>query len=490
MSADLFGDKTMSLFRYDAWIKAANGPSVAGSQVYVLGQPANTLGTPSPQLQVYADVNGLLPLVQPLISDGYGHVDFYISGGPFTIGVYFNGILQNSYADQYPMGLGSSGTSILLETNYVANPVQNILNLVAGSNITLAADSSGDVTINAVVPTPLLLQTNGTTNVVQSKLNLSSGTGITLVSDGSGDVTIASALLATNGTPNILQTKLNLVAGTNVSLTSDGSGDVTVASSAGSLPAAYTGDIIRWNVNGDSLWDAVNGAYPSHVMVAVGGAGGVSQYGPHSTGLPSTVGTQSVVYPTSSNPTGDKFSAGATASASPVVGICEGVGSNTGFGSFTGFYRVSMHVAIGVTAGSVRYWMGLGQFTSGSFGPPVSSTTYCFDVPYNPLVCFRYSGGTDTYWMAVTSTNNGGGSNYTAVSTGVVPDTNPHLFEIVYTGSSYIFLIDEVVVATITTHLPSSATTFGTVMFIQGDNKNTATAMNLTVYSMTQSIVA
>ena len=261
MSADLFGDEPMSLFRYDAWVKAANGPSVAGSQVYVLGQPANLLGNPSPLLQVYADVNGLLPLVQPLISDGFGHVDFYVSGGPFTVGVYFNGILQNSYADQYPMGLGSSGTSVLLETNYVANAVQNILNLVAGSNVTLVSDSSGDVTINAIVPappTPLLLQTNSVVNTVQSKLNLVSGTGITLASDGSGDVTITSSvsslLLETNGTPNTVQSKLNLAAGTNVTLTSDSSGDVTIASSGGGGGITFStpGQGYFWSIDGSN----------------------------------------------------------------------------------------------------------------------------------------------------------------------------------------------------------------------------------------------
>jgi len=102
---------TMNYFRYDAWVKAANGPAIAGAQVYVLGQPSNLPNTPTPQVQVYEDVNGLVPLTQPVVSDGFGHVGFYVSeaGAPFTLAVYFNGILQNYYPDQFPMGLSANG---------------------------------------------------------------------------------------------------------------------------------------------------------------------------------------------------------------------------------------------------------------------------------------------------------------------------------------------------------------------------------------------
>lgn len=43
----------------------------------------------------------------------------------------------------------SGGSSITLQTNGVNNTVQNLLNLKAGANITLAADASGGVTINS-----------------------------------------------------------------------------------------------------------------------------------------------------------------------------------------------------------------------------------------------------------------------------------------------------------------------------------------------------
>jgi hypothetical protein len=189
-----------NFFRTDAWVKAANGPAIAGAQVFVVGQPANvpsslTPSNPSPLLQVYADVNGLLPLTQPVIADGFGHVSFYVATGPFTLAVYFNGILQNYYPDQFPMGQGSGGgSSISLETNGVPNVVQDLLNLVAGSGTSLSADSNGDVIISSTGSSPsILLKTNGTANVVQTLLNLVAGSNITLSSDSGGDVTISSS---------------------------------------------------------------------------------------------------------------------------------------------------------------------------------------------------------------------------------------------------------------------------------------------------------
>src|SRR5258708_26465112 len=106
-------------FRYDSWTKSSMGPAVPGAQVFVLSQPANlppmltTSIPPSPQLTVYADVNGLVPLQQPIITDGLGHVSFYLlNEQAFTLAVYLGGRLQNFYPDQFPMGAnGAPGLS-------------------------------------------------------------------------------------------------------------------------------------------------------------------------------------------------------------------------------------------------------------------------------------------------------------------------------------------------------------------------------------------
>ena len=125
--------------------------------------------------------------------------------------------------------------SVLFKTNGIANTVQNILNLVAGQNITLTADDLGDVTI-AAGP---VLQTNGQPNPLQTLLNLIAGGNITLATTPNGGVIITSASSApefeTNGVPNALQSLLNLIAGANITLTADGAGGVTIAGSGGAI---------------------------------------------------------------------------------------------------------------------------------------------------------------------------------------------------------------------------------------------------------------
>jgi hypothetical protein len=86
-------------------------------------------------------------------------------------------------------GAGSAPT---FQTGGVNNALQNLLNLVAGSNITLV-NSGGAVTIAAAAFTPPNFRTNGSPNVVQTILNLIAGGNITLTADISGGVTIAAA---------------------------------------------------------------------------------------------------------------------------------------------------------------------------------------------------------------------------------------------------------------------------------------------------------
>lgn len=105
-------------------------------------------------------------------------------------------------------------------------------------------------------------QTNGTPNGSQALVNLSAGTNITLVDNGTGTVTINSTgggsgpTLQVNGTPNVDQTLLNLIAGTNITLTDNGAGGVTIDSS-GSGGGVYTldasGNIYSSNANAPTL---------------------------------------------------------------------------------------------------------------------------------------------------------------------------------------------------------------------------------------------
>src|ERR1700676_957902 len=188
----------LNFYRSDGWVKLGRGQAVPGAQVYVLKQPANvtppitpprTLPVPfipNPQVQVYSDA-GFTPLAQPIITDGFGHYDFYVLPGLYTVAIFFGGKLQQFYIDQSIGNVGSTlGTSLLLEVNGSPLFNQTVFNLQQGAGVILTPDNFGNVTISASGgggsgPT---LETNGTPNGSQSLLNLVNGTNISVTQDG------------------------------------------------------------------------------------------------------------------------------------------------------------------------------------------------------------------------------------------------------------------------------------------------------------------
>lgn len=147
-------------FRYDTWVKSAIGPAVPGAQVYVCTQPANTAAAPpSPLAAIYSDSGGLVPITQPIITDGFGHANFYALPGLYTVVVALNGVIQQVYPDQSLGGVGTSGgggggtgSGLLLETNGVANANQLILNLEStDGSLTIVNDSNGNSNLSANV---------------------------------------------------------------------------------------------------------------------------------------------------------------------------------------------------------------------------------------------------------------------------------------------------------------------------------------------------
>src|SRR6266705_5400428 len=99
-----------TFFRKDGWVKTVIGPAVAGAQVYVCApQPANVSALPpSPLANIFSDVNGLVPITQPIITDGFGHYDYYAEAGLYTEVIGAAGIVQQVYPDQN-LGLGNAG---------------------------------------------------------------------------------------------------------------------------------------------------------------------------------------------------------------------------------------------------------------------------------------------------------------------------------------------------------------------------------------------
>jgi hypothetical protein len=82
------------------------------------------------------------------------------------------------------------GSGITLKTDGSTNGSQSILNLVAGGNVALSDNGSGNVTVSSSGGTSIALKTDGVTNGSQSLLNLISGTNVTLIDNGSGGVTV------------------------------------------------------------------------------------------------------------------------------------------------------------------------------------------------------------------------------------------------------------------------------------------------------------
>jgi hypothetical protein len=184
----------MSFFRRDEFVRSVQGQSVPGAQVFVCTQPANVASyPPTPLATIYSDAAGTVPITQPMITDGFGHCDFYVGVGTYTIVVANNSVIQQIYTDQL---IGQTGAgSISLQSNSIANTDQAVLNLKNGSFITITPDGAGGVVVDTTSPigTVLTLQTNGSTNTDQALLNLeSTDNTVTLAADGSGNVNLSA----------------------------------------------------------------------------------------------------------------------------------------------------------------------------------------------------------------------------------------------------------------------------------------------------------
>ena len=105
-----------------------------------------------------------------------------------------------------------------------------------------------------------------------------------------------------------------------------------------------------------------------------------------------------------------------------------------------------------------RFWFGVSDFTYTSAEPVLNS-----DTPAANIVGFRWSAGTDINIKAVCQTD---ATHHTIVDTGVTPDlSTPQVLEIVPTsnGTVITFYINRVLVATISTNVPATTVTMGSL---------------------------
>src|ERR1700676_4205831 len=189
-----------SFWRIDEFVKAANGPALAGAEVFFANQPANTKTyPPTPLTQLYADPFGVTPITQPLIADGFGHVSAYVAAGTYTEVVAINNINQLVYPDQ---SYGLSSAQILLETNNVPNPNQGVLNIVGAGDINVTLNGVGQTVIES---TGVVLPGTGNGPLLVTAFSgvTTAPNGDILTADGLGNAkdsgTLISGLAPANG---------------------------------------------------------------------------------------------------------------------------------------------------------------------------------------------------------------------------------------------------------------------------------------------------
>lgn len=142
-------------FRYDGICLDGSGHPVAGVNVAVLTQPANTTTQPgSPLATIYADSTGTA-LSNPTTSDGLGNFFFYAAAGIYTVQLYGSTLVaQVVRPDQNVVAGGGSGsvTSVALtmpsEFSVSGSPVSSSGTLAVSkanqnANIVYAGPSSG-----------------------------------------------------------------------------------------------------------------------------------------------------------------------------------------------------------------------------------------------------------------------------------------------------------------------------------------------------------
>jgi hypothetical protein len=438
------------------------------------------------------------------VSDGNSGTSPCTGGGSGALAIYVGGV--------WTCAVGASGTTYTFFGN-TANPLTALVdpttiidaagNLVAFTSTSLQLEDAALDIIELTggqgcigVGAGCALGPGALTLIASSNVQLAVGSAVCNVTSTGltcNNVTTLASIVDSGLTPS---TSPICPHGTSGAFT-------TIGCIGNGFPStAQTGDIVRYNVNGDTAWDAVSYAAKQSVIYA-DLVGQINEYGAIVSGVNVYAGgSQGNVYPTTyvDAPARQLISL-SSASTSTTIGISTGQNGNFGTIPFGSWYRWTHRFAANQTT-NARYWMGVGSFCNGGTGgngtAVANSTAYANDTPNKSTIGFRFSAGVDTTWQAVAITAGASSGSQTTANTEVAIDTNPHTFEIIPVVSSagvlsaYLYFIDHVQVASITTNIPSGIYTgscdpFG-MPFWTGDNKNTANVVSGTFYYMTLSL--
>jgi hypothetical protein len=375
-----------------------------------------------------------------------------------------SGFLNGNAAVLGPAFSSKSGASFVSAVGFQAIPPSL-------PNVVWAQDPSGVCAYNPVILNAGQVQVCNSGN---GSLWLNTGTGNTLL--------FATKLPSANSLINGAVPQW---------VTANNDFEIGPLNASNTLPAAQTGDCIRFNSAGDSLWDAVNcAAIEINAIYAVSGGTPVG-FGTTCTGnVGFATGTGNTnVFATATRRPGVTYFITPAASTSTVEGMTCGQNGNNSLFPIVAWYRYSTLFALGTTT-TARFWMGVATWNNGS-GTGTNSTAilntvkFATDTPNSNTIAFRFSSTTDTTFKAVACVAAGA---CTVADTGVTADTSPHLFEMAMNsaGTSVNYFIDSALKATISTNLPTvlNSADGQADIFWTADNKNTVSSPNATFYSM------
>jgi hypothetical protein len=160
--------------------------------------------------------------------DPNGNGWFYAVDGLYTIVFVGSTLAQIDIVADQALVTSSAG-GVTLQANGVALSNQALLNIVQGSNITVAANG-GNITISGTAAA-VQFKVNGTAASSQTVQNLIAGTGTSIVDGGGGNITFSSTsgtIEQVNGTPTSDQTVANFISGPGIAITNPSGGIITI----------------------------------------------------------------------------------------------------------------------------------------------------------------------------------------------------------------------------------------------------------------------